>query len=71
MESSLYHRPTCFLFLHESAELHGTLMDPKPLTFAELGTVTFDSIITINGRGNYTAPCVMVLMWANPLRGPL
>ena len=34
---------------------------------------TISTIITINGRGIYAAPCVMILMRANPLRirGPL
>ena len=38
---------------------------------ANLGkwTILPPFIITINGCGIYTAPCVMILMWANPYEG--
>jgi len=52
---------------------HYSLFYPREelfsLIFHQNLTTKSSPIITINGRGLYTAPCVMCLRRANPLRG--
>jgi len=44
----------------------------KTILFTKLIAKSFVSdILAFDGRGIYTAPCVMILMRANPLRGLL